>query len=36
LFDKLLRALMSFDLSSTFQLNVEWLMLYKPHVALSS
>ena len=27
LFDKLLRALMSFDLSSIFQLNVDWLML---------
>ena len=29
LFDKLLRALTSFDLSSTFQLNMEWLMLHK-------
>jgi len=30
LFDKLLRALTSFDLSSTFQLNREWLMLQRP------
>jgi len=36
LFDKLLRTLMSSDLSSSFQLNMEWLMLHKPHVASSS
>jgi len=36
LFDKLLCAFTNFDLSCTFQLNIEWLMLHKPHVALSS
>jgi len=30
-FDKLLHALMSFDLNSTFQLNMEWLMLHNPY-----
>jgi len=29
-FDKLLRPLTSFDLSSTFQVNMEWLMLQGP------
>jgi len=29
-FDKLLRALMGFELSSTFQLDMEWLMLHRP------
>jgi len=36
LFDKLLSALTSFDLSSSFWFKMEWLMLYKPHVASSS
>ena len=30
LFYKLLRTLISFDLSSNFQLDIEWLMLYEP------
>ena len=30
LFDKLLCALLGFDLSSNFQLNMEWLMLHEP------
>ena len=30
LFDKLLCALIGFDLSSNFQLDMEWLMLHEP------
>jgi len=32
LFGKLLHALMSFDLSGSFQVIMEWLMLHKPHL----
>ena len=31
--DKLLGALMSFGLSCSFQVNMEWLMLHNPHIA---
>jgi len=34
LFDKLLRALLGFDLNSNFQLDMEWLMLHQPLLEL--